>query len=607
MDGRIRAALRARTLGLPGGKRRRRMFLGALAPIAVLGVVLISNAFAIHDVGLFELDRNAVDSNTAATSPDDWDTLYGDTVGPAGHSLIFTGILPDIESASDAGDQFAGGGSKDDLDISEWRWKAGEPLDKDDITNAYSAGYTIPAGAPGTGTGTNDNKVGDFVVYFGLDRFSTDGSAQVGFWFLKNNVAQTNTKKNGAFTFSGNHANGDILVQSNFSNGGNVDSLTVFQWNSAVTGNLEQLGTAGDCNPSSGTLTNDIACATVNRQGEASPWTYVPKGASADSDFLTSAFFEGGINLSRLARTAGASTGCLSTFVAETRSSTPFNAALKDLDLGGFDTCDATMTTQSSTNSATVSPGTSVTDSAVISGTSVVSGSPPRPTGTVKFFLCQPADVTAAGCPSGSGTEVTPADSSLADNPPSPPNNDSLAESAATTNTNAIGKYCWRAEYAPDTTSGVFYSATSHTNATTECFTVASVNTDTKTRQFVYPQDRAKIDVPSGLGGNLAGSVTFELFDSSAACTANTANTEVYSETISVSGAPPQEKKTHNYPSTTAGAPTPYAITDATKTYYWRVAYTSTNTSHNASTSNCVEFTDVDFTGDEATIIVPGS
>jgi hypothetical protein len=37
------------------------------------------------------------------------------------------------------------------------------------------------------------------------------------------------------------------------------------------------------------------------------------------------------------------------------------------------------------------------------------------------------------------------------------------------------------------------------------------------------------------------------------------------------------------------------------------VAYTSTNTSHNASTSNCVEFTDVDFTGDEATIIVPGS
>ena len=52
-------------------------------------------------------------------------------------------------------------------------------------------------------------------------------------------------KKNGAFTFSGNHANGDILVQSNFSNGGNVDSLTVYQWNSSVTGNLQQLGTCG--------------------------------------------------------------------------------------------------------------------------------------------------------------------------------------------------------------------------------------------------------------------------------------------------------------------------------------------------------------------------
>ena len=152
MDGRIRA-LRARTLGLVGGKRRRRMFLGAFVPIAALGAVLISNALAIHDVGLFELDRNATDSD-AANLPDDWQTLSADTTAPFGHSLIFTGILPDIESASDAGDQFSGGGSKDDLDISEWRWKAGEPLDKDDITNAYSAGYTIPAGAPNTGTGT---------------------------------------------------------------------------------------------------------------------------------------------------------------------------------------------------------------------------------------------------------------------------------------------------------------------------------------------------------------------------------------------------------------------------------------------------------------------
>jgi hypothetical protein len=598
MSGRI-GAFRARTLRLIGGKRRRRMFLGALAPVAVLGVLVATNAFAIHDVGLFELDANAVDSNGATNLPDDWDTLPG-------HSLIFTGILPDIETATDAGDQFAGGGSKDNNLISDWRWKAGEPLDKDDITNAYSAGYIIPAGAPNTGPDADDNRVGDFVVYFGLDRFATDGDAQVGFWFTQQNIAKTNVKKNGAFTFSGNHVAGDILVQSNFTNGGDVDNVTVYEWDTSAPNNLKQLESAGDCNVQNPVLTEDIACATVNKSSTPSPWSYIPKGASADSDFPQGAFYEGGINLTRLGRRPGApATGCLSTFIAETRSSQQFDAVLKDLDLGSFDTCEASMTTQSSTNSTTVQPGASVSDTAVISGTSLVGGSPPRPTGTVKFFLCQPSQVTAAGCPLGSGTEVTPADTDLADNPPSPPNNDSLAESGTTTNTTAIGKYCWRAEYTPDSTSSPFYSATSHTNDVSECFTVAAVNTATTTHQFVYPQDRAKIVVPSGLGGNLAGNVTFELFNSLASCQANVANTEVYSETIAVAGASGQERKTHNYPGGVTGG-TPYAITNSDP-HYWRVAYAPTNTSHNPSVSDCVESTQVDFTGDDATITVPGS
>jgi hypothetical protein len=591
--------MRQRILRLGGGKRRRRLLLAVLASAAALGVFAITSAIAVQDVGLFELDRNAVDSN-AADLPDDWQTLFEDSSGPAGHSLLFTGILSDVESVTDAGDQFTGGGSKDNNDISQWRWKEGEPLDKDDITNAYSAGYTIPEGAPNTGPGADDNRVGDFVVYFGLDRFSTDGDAQVGFWFTQQNIVETRIRQQGAFTFTGNHVNGDILVQSNFTNGGVVDNVTVYEWNSNVPGNLQQITSATDCNTQG--LTNALACATVNRQNEASPWSYIPKGASADSDFPQGAFYEGGINLSRLGRRPGApATGCLSTFIAETRSSQQFDAVLKDLNLGNFDTCDASVTTQSSTNSTSVQPGASVSDSAVITGTSLVGGSPPRPTGSVKFFLCQPADVTSAGCPTGKG-ELISTDTTLVDNPPSPPNNDSLAESAATNNTTAIGKYCWRAEYTPDAASSPFYSATSHTNATTECFTVAAVDTATTTRQFVYPQDRAKIAVPSGAGGNLAGSVTFELFDSEAECQANVADTEVYSETIAVSGLPPQERKTTNYPPDADA----YAITDGTS-HYWRVAYSSTNTSHNPSVSPCVESTQVDFTGDDATITVPGN
>jgi uncharacterized repeat protein (TIGR01451 family) len=53
-----------------------------------------------------------------------------------------------------------------------------------------------------------------------------------------------------------------------------------------------------------------------------------------------------------------------------------------------------------------------------------------------------------------------------------------IANGAATSDnapgslTNTTGKYCWRAEYTPDSDGSKFYVAGSHTNSTTECFTV---------------------------------------------------------------------------------------------------------------------------------------
>jgi hypothetical protein len=282
-------------------------------------------------------------------------------------------------------------------------------------------------------------------VYFGLDRFATDGSAQVGFWFTKNNIAQTNVKKNGAFLFSGAHAEEDILVQSNFTNGGDVDTVSVFRWDPNVSGNLDPVVNAEDCDNATA---DAIACAVVNKAPTDSPWSYIPKGASTDSDFPVSGFYEGGINLSRVAREAGAATGtCLSTFIAETRSSHPFDATLKDVDLGKFDTCDAAVTTESSTTvngvpATNVQPGTQVSDTATITGTSLVGGTAPRPTGTARFFLCRPttptSEVTAAGCPSG-GTEVLPPDDTLVQGSAT---NQSIATSALTPSnlTNLKGK-----------------------------------------------------------------------------------------------------------------------------------------------------------------------
>jgi hypothetical protein len=154
----------------------------------------VGGASAVYELGLFQLDRNAQDPSAGGS--DDWNT----PPAPTGSAGDFTGILDDIGIANPAGGgQFQGGGSKDDLDITQWLWKPGEPLDKDDITNAYAAAYenTVTSGA---------NLPGDTIVYFGLDRFSTAGSAQVGFWFLQDPAFGTsNVSQGGGFKFSGQH------------------------------------------------------------------------------------------------------------------------------------------------------------------------------------------------------------------------------------------------------------------------------------------------------------------------------------------------------------------------------------------------------------------
>ena len=96
------------TLRPTGIGRTRRTLFGAIGSLLLLGVIAVPNAAAVHDLGLFELDRNAEDQVAAG---DDWDTL------PGGGEDDFSGILADI--GADGGTQFQGGGSKDDLDITQ--------------------------------------------------------------------------------------------------------------------------------------------------------------------------------------------------------------------------------------------------------------------------------------------------------------------------------------------------------------------------------------------------------------------------------------------------------------------------------------------------------
>ncbi|MRR30160.1 hypothetical protein EG834_07535, partial [bacterium] len=200
-------------------------------------------------------------------------------------------------------------------------------MDKDDITNAYAAAYTSK-------TDTGVTNVGDTIVYYGLDRFSVAGSAQVGFWFLQDpTFGLSNVASQGGFKFNGVHVDNDVLVQSNFSNGGVISSIAVYKW---VGGALVNVLTVADCIGPPASPTDDVACATVNRAPVASPWPYTPKANEGSAGtFPISAFFEGGINITRLIPDAGCFTG----FMAETRSSTPFDSRLKDFVLGEFDLC----------------------------------------------------------------------------------------------------------------------------------------------------------------------------------------------------------------------------------------------------------------------------
>lgn len=297
----------------------RRIALAAVLAVALALGGLVS-ALAVHDLGLFELDRKATDDT--ATTGDDWATLHGG----GGSAAAFTGVLADIAAP---GTQFHGGGSKDNNDVSEWLWNDGEPLDKDDITNAYAAAYVNT-------TDTGDNNVGDLIIYYGLDRFANNGSAQVGFWFFQNAIGLTDIRRSGGFEFSGVHAVGDILVQSNFSQGGIIDSISVFKWvgSGGSHGTLDLVFSAADCIGPPGTGSDDAACATVNRADTPAPWPFTPKFGTSGT-FPTGSFFEGGVNISRLVPDAG----CLSSVLAETRSSTPFDARLKDFVLGSFDLC----------------------------------------------------------------------------------------------------------------------------------------------------------------------------------------------------------------------------------------------------------------------------
>jgi len=155
------------------------------------------------------------------------------------------------------------------------------------------------------------------------------------------------------------------------------------------------------------------------------------------------------------------------------------------------------------------------------------------------------------------------------------------------------GIYHWKAQYFPDVNDPNNLQSALHNadcSVGDEEVVVRQVQTILSTRQFVLPQDKAKIEASGG--GALSGNVEFKLYDSLANCTANGATGLLYSEPGTshiISGTSPQYARTNN---------TNVRVDSTQPKVYWRVTYTSSNPAQLGSSSNCTEFTTVSFDGD---------
>jgi hypothetical protein len=514
-----------RVIGPPRSTRRRWTLLVPFVLAVVVTLLMTVGASAVNQTGAFELDGNA--TNNAAVAGDDWDNVCHqvtaggfDSAGKATGALC-TGATNTNGATSTAWTDsttnleiYTGGGTKDFNDPqNSWLWKPADTVpDKDTILHAFAARYSLTP-SPATCPTLHASDPTCDVIFFGSDRFDNSGDAQLGFWFFQNKVATTNTSSGGGFAFSGHHQTGDILVISDFNNGGTTALIKVYSWQPVIcakadsgnedsipvggcpAANLRLEGKASNANCATSAATSSF-CGIVNTSTSltTSPWPF--KDKSGNTNFAQGEFYEAGINLSGL----GFGNECFSSVLAESRSSASVSAVLKDFVLSSFSPCGASMTTTPSagtTDATSVSPGTSVTDTATVTGTGITN--PPNPTGNVTFFLCARTDTSStATCDTGGNQVGSP----VALSSTGQPQGTGVATSSAV-NTAASplapGRYCWRATWPGDSnyTGGPYVE----TNASSECFVVRTIPTTTVTT----PSDSSgtALSSPVSLGTSL--------------------------------------------------------------------------------------------------------
>ena len=315
-------------------KTATRLLTGAVAASLML-LASTAGADPIYNTGIFELDGDAV--NAPAVLGDDWNQIYcadPDTpqaekdqhctgVAPPSVDLLLSQFITD--KYNDATDDGFPGTNKDiDATITI---DDNNINDKNDIEHAYAALYSKT-----TAEGI------EVYLHFGLDLLATNGDAAIGFWFTQNSKA---TVIGGPWQ----RKPGDVLVQADLINGGKTARVEVYTWGPNTAGLNQRVGSSNLYRFMSGALCSQLqgdeyVCAITDDGGETAPWDYAYKsgggGPSPSAEFALNAFFEGGVELSKL---FGGKLPCLSTFIAETRQSQSEDSELVDAAVGEFKVC----------------------------------------------------------------------------------------------------------------------------------------------------------------------------------------------------------------------------------------------------------------------------
>ncbi len=352
----------------------------------------VTPALAVHNDGYFQIEGDVcgggpipLSASCVDTTGDDWDNLItcSGTLGNCSAVQGNAAEVPVFVFDPAPNSIFTGGGSKDDLAIEQWQYKNGNVPDKDNLIEAFAAVY-LPTSGP---------RSGHKLLYFGANRDAVNGDAQIGFWFFRNNVSAP-APTNNAKSFVGTHAVGDILILSNFVQGGGTSSIQVFVVTAVAADGTPTLTQPFGGNTTTNNLvcagpTGDSACAATNGSITAAlDPNFEAKSGATTGNYPIVGFFEGGVDLTEVGQAIGIpgiGTECLASFLVETRSSQSLSAVLKDFALGAFEKCTATITTE--IHSAAHAAITSATPGDVIHDLAIVTGQAgaPTPTGSVRF------------------------------------------------------------------------------------------------------------------------------------------------------------------------------------------------------------------------------